>query len=59
VKHTEDALVVDVFDGVPKTNWEGDYQDVEIKKEGEPCSRLMLRDGGDDWNVNFGVTSVP
>lgn len=50
---TEHALVVDVLDAEPEACWESADQDVEVKEEGDPRGRLVLRHGGDDGDVDL------
>lgn len=57
--HTEDSLVVDLFDAEPHPSGEHADKDVKVEEKRHPCRGLMLGHGGDDWNVDFSVTGVP
>jgi hypothetical protein len=52
-------LVAEVLEEEVYTSREQPDEHVEIEKEGWPGCRLMLRDGGNDGNVNLGVSSIP
>ena len=58
-RRTENALIVDVLDGVPEADRKRHDQNVKIKEKGEPSGRLVLRHWGDDGDMNLGITSVP
>jgi len=52
-------LVVKLVEAHVNTSREQPDQHLQVEEEGWPCSRLMLRDGGNDRNVDLGVASVP
>jgi hypothetical protein len=56
---TEDPFIVNLFDDEPQTGREHADKDVQVKEERHPGGRLMLRDGGDDRDVDLGVARVP
>ena len=56
---TENPLVVDVLDDEPGASGEHTDEDVQVKEEGHPSSRLVFGDRSDDGDVNLGVTRVP
>lgn len=52
---TKDSFIIDVFDTEPQPCWESTHENMQIKKEGNPCCRLMLRHRGNDRDVNFRI----
>lgn len=59
VNNDENMLIGQLL--VAQINASGQEPDehVEIEEEGGPCCGLMLRDRGDDGDVNLGVSRVP
>ena len=53
---TKDSFIVDLLDHKPQTSRKGTDQNVKVKKEWHPCSRLMFRYGCNDWNVNLSIS---
>lgn len=53
--HTKHSFVIDVLDAEPEARWERAHQDVEVKEEGDPRRRLVLRHGCYDGDVDLSV----
>lgn len=54
---TKHAFIVDVLDAEPEARWEGADQDVEVKEEGHPRRRLVLRHRRYDGDVDLSVAA--
>jgi hypothetical protein len=52
-------LIPEVLEAHVNTRGEEPNEEVEIKEERWPGGRLVLRDGGNDGNVNLGVAGIP
>lgn len=59
VNNNEDMLVSEVLEAQVDTCREEPDKEVEVEEERRPSGRLVLRDRGDDGNMNLGVASVP
>ena len=54
-----DCMQFYLFDAVPEPNRKDASQDVQVKEEREPGSRLMFGHTRDDGDVDLGVARVP
>lgn len=54
---TKHSFIVDVLDAEPEARWEGADQDVEVKEEGHPRRRLVLRHRRYDGDVDLSVAA--
>lgn len=59
VDDNKDMLIPEVLEAHVNTRGEEPNEEVEIKEERWPGGRLVLRDGGNDGNVNLGVAGIP
>lgn len=55
----EDVLVPEVLEAEIDTSREQPDQEVQVEEESRPCGRLVLRNGGNDGDMNLGIASVP
>ncbi|KAF2983836.1 hypothetical protein EK904_005194 [Melospiza melodia maxima] len=51
IQDVPNSFIIDVFDTEPQPCWESTHENMQIKKEGNPCCRLMLRHRGNDRDM--------
>lgn len=59
VDDNEDMLIAEILKAHVDTGGEEPYEEVEIKEERGPGSRLMLGYRGNDRNMNLGIAGIP
>ena len=59
VDDDEDMLILELLEAHVYTGWEKPDQEVEVEEESWPGSRLMLGHGGNDGNMDLGISGIP
>lgn len=52
-------LILEILEAQIDTSGEEPDKEVQVEEKGGPGSRLVLRDGGNDGNVNLGIAGIP